>query len=209
MSTVNDLDVTLARKCDQLNFEDVQNKRIIVEIKEVRIFKGTQQPIFIDLVGYEGRPYKPCLTMRRVLSDEILGWGASSRNFIGRTLELYGDPTVKFGKDKPGGIRVGGMSGINADFNMMVTISRGFRQNHFVKKLPDGARELADKARLLNFEAITKEQEATIIALAKEAGTDLAIICKSAGVASIEHIAADKYDLIANKLDAKIKAAQQ
>lgn len=53
-----DLSRTIIPKSDQINFEDVQTTPITAVIKSVR--EGTRdQPVFIDLIGYDGRPYKP------------------------------------------------------------------------------------------------------------------------------------------------------
>lgn len=198
MINVNNLASTIIPKSDQMNFEDVQTNKIKSVIIGVRA-GSKEQPVFIDLEGYEGRPYKPCKTQRQVI---IAGWGLNGHEWVGRTIEIYGDPTVIYGGVQVGGIKVSGISHIETDFSIMVTKSRGKRVEHRVRRLSVSANVAA-------VATITTGQAATIIALAKEAGTELSVICKSAGVASIELIAADKYELIANKLDAKIKAAQQ
>ena len=71
-----DLLRTIIPRSDQLNFEDVQTQSITAVIKSVRA--GTkEQPVFIDLVGYDSRPYKPSKSMRRVL---IGGWGSNGHS---------------------------------------------------------------------------------------------------------------------------------
>ncbi|MBE8598084.1 hypothetical protein [Xenorhabdus sp. BG5] len=122
---------TIIPKSDQLNFEDVQTTRITAVIKSVR--EGTKdQPVFIDLVGYDGRPYKPSKSMRRVL---IGGWGTDGHSWVGKSLTLYGDPDVKFGGVKVGGIKVYAMSDVESDFSLMLSVSKGKRAEHRVKKL--------------------------------------------------------------------------
>ncbi|QBY44023.1 hypothetical protein QE197_11150 [Arsenophonus nasoniae] len=126
-----DLLRTVIPKSDQLNFEDVQTQSITAVIKSIRA--GTkEQPVFIDLVGYDGRPYKPSKSMRRVL---IGGWGSDGHSWVGKTLTLMGDPSVKFGGVTVGGIKIYAMSDINADFSMMLSVSRGRRAEHRVKKI--------------------------------------------------------------------------
>ena len=58
-----DLSRTIVPKSDQLNFEDVQSQCITAVIKCVRA-GNKEQPVFIDLDGYDGRPYKPSKSMR-------------------------------------------------------------------------------------------------------------------------------------------------
>lgn len=126
-----DLSRTIIPKSDQLNFEDVQSSSITAVIKSVRA-GNSEQPVFIDLEGYDGRPYKPSKSMRRVL---IGGWGNDGHSWVGKTLTLIGDSTVKFGGVAVGGIKVSAMSDINSDFSLMLTTSRGKRSEHRVKKL--------------------------------------------------------------------------
>lgn len=126
-----DLSRTIIPKSDQINFEDVQSSSITATIKSVRA-GNKEQPVFIDLEGYEGRPYKPSLSMRRVL---VGGWGNDGKDWVGKMLTLTGDPNVKFGGVKVGGIKVKAMSGIDANFSMMLSVSRGKRVEHFVEKL--------------------------------------------------------------------------
>lgn len=126
-----DLSRTIIPKSDQLNFEDVQSSSITAVIKSVRA-GNKEQPVFIDLEGYEGRPYKPSKSMRRVL---IGGWGADGHSWVGKSLTLQGDPAVKFGGVAVGGIKVKAMSHIEANFSLMLTVSRGSRREHRVEKI--------------------------------------------------------------------------
>lgn len=126
-----DLSRTIVPKSDQLNFEDVQSQSITAVIKTVRA-GNSEQPVFIDLEGYDGRPYKPSKSMRRVL---IGGWGADGHSWVGRSLTLVGDPSVRYGGVAVGGIKISAMSDVEADFSMMLSVSRGKRQEHRVRRL--------------------------------------------------------------------------
>lgn len=126
-----DLSKTIIPLSDQINFEDVQTTTITAEIKAVRA-GNREQPVFIDLVGYEGRPYKPSKSMRRIL---IGGWGNDGHKWIGKRLTIYGDRDVKYGGVAVGGIKIKAMSDIDGRFSMMLTESRGRRREHFVEKL--------------------------------------------------------------------------
>lgn len=128
---VSDLRGTVVPRSDQINFEDVQSESITAVIKSVRA-GNSEQPVFIDLEGYDGRPYKPSKTMRRVLVE---AWGSNGHSWVGRSLTLYGDPSVKFGGVAVGGIKISAMSDIEADFSLMLSVSRGKRQEHRVRKL--------------------------------------------------------------------------
>ncbi|MDE9532890.1 hypothetical protein [Xenorhabdus bovienii] len=131
---------TIIPKSDQLNFEDVQTENITAVIKSVRA--GTNdQPVFIDLVGYDGRPYKPSKSMRRVL---IGGWSPDGHSWVGKSLTLIGDPTVRYGGVAVGGIKISAMSDIDGDFSMMLSVSRGKRAEHRVKKLI-GSQEILNR----------------------------------------------------------------
>lgn len=141
-----DLSRTIIPKSDQINFEDVQTTPITAVIKSVR--EGTRdQPVFIDLIGYDGRPYKPSKSMRRVL---IGGWGNNGHDWVGKSLTIIGDPSVKFGGVAVGGIKVYAMSDIESDFSMMLSVSRGKRSEHRVKKLMTNQMMLADFTSKLN-----------------------------------------------------------
>ena len=111
-----DLSRTIIPKSDQINFEDVQSQSITAVIKAVRA-GNSEQPVFIDLEGFDGRPYKPSKSMRRVL---IGGWGADGHSWVGRSLPLIGDPSVKFGGVAVGGIKIFAMSDVESDFSIML-----------------------------------------------------------------------------------------
>lgn len=150
-----DLSRTIIPKSDQINFEDVQTTSITATIKSVRA-GNKEQPVFIDLEGFDGRPYKPSLSMRRVL---VGGWGNDGKDWVGKSLTLVGDPNVKFGGVKVGGIKVKAMSGIDASFSMMLSVSRGKRVEHFVERLqpPAGPLEwFAENAGQMDAEKLNK-----------------------------------------------------
>ncbi|EMH4164018.1 hypothetical protein RJ498_003321 [Pluralibacter gergoviae] len=122
---------TVVPRSDQINYEDVQSQSITATIKSVRA-GNSEQPVFIDLEGFDGRPYKPSKSMRRVL---IGGWGADGHSWVGRSLTLTGDASVRFGGVAVGGIKIHAMSDVEGDFSMMLSVSRGKRQEHRVRKL--------------------------------------------------------------------------
>ena len=115
MNDVSNLTDTLKPKSDQLNADDLITGPINVTITGVR--RGSnEQPVIIDVVGL--MPFKPCKTVRRIL---VTAWGENGNNWVGKSMTLFCDPTVKFGGVALGGIRVSHLSDINGPMNMMLT----------------------------------------------------------------------------------------
>lgn len=128
-----DITETTAPRSDQQNFDDYATASRTVTISEVR--KGTaEQPVEIHLVEFPGRPFKPSKTVRRVL---VQMWGPETSNYTGRRMTLYGDPTVKFGGQVVGGIRVSHLSHIEKRTTLQLTTTRGKRAPYVVEPLPD------------------------------------------------------------------------
>lgn len=128
-----DISETTEPRSDQINYDNFAGgiKRVVT-ITEVR--KGSsEQPVEIHLAEFPGRPYKPSKSMRRVL---VAAWGADSSVYAGRRIGLYGDPTVKFGGQTTGGIKIGGLSHIDEPLQIPLTVTRGKRAVHEVKPLP-------------------------------------------------------------------------
>lgn len=130
MNDTSNLRDTIAPKSDQLNADDLIAGTITVKIMGIR--RGSRdQPVIMDIDGgYQ--PYKPCLSMRRVM---IAAWGDNGNLWVGKSLTLYNDPTVKFGKVAMGGIRISHMSGIKETLNIMLTTTRARRSNYRVEPL--------------------------------------------------------------------------
>lgn len=129
---MNDLSKTILAKSDQMNADDLAVP-ITIKITGVRVTEG-DQPTSINFEGDNGKPYKPCKSMRRVL---VRAWGANSQDYIGRYIALFNEPTVKWGGQEVGGIRISGVSHIDRDFAMPLTITRGQKKPFAVKKLQD------------------------------------------------------------------------
>src|SRR5690625_7700147 len=97
-----DISRSIEPRSDQQNYNDyVAGPKTVTAEK---VTKGTnEQPVEINLVDYPGRPYKPAKSMRRVL---VQAWGADASQYAGRRRSLYGDPVVRFGGWRVGGIRL-------------------------------------------------------------------------------------------------------
>lgn len=124
---------TIVPKSDQLNFDDFVGSATMT-IKVTKVSKVTgDQPIAINFENDNGKPYKPCKSMRRVL---IHCWGEDGNKFVGRYMTLYGDPTVKFGGGEVGGIRISHLSDIEQDeMTMALTATRASRKPYTVRRL--------------------------------------------------------------------------
>lgn len=126
-----DLSKTIEPKSDQLNADDLIGGPKTITITDVR--KGSQdQPISIFFNGDNGKPWKPCKGMRRVL---VQVWGKDGKSYVGKSLILYRDDTVKWGGAEVGGIRISHMSDLNEKKTMAVTVSRGSRKPFVVLPL--------------------------------------------------------------------------
>lgn len=128
-----DLSKTISPKSDQLNADDLITGSRIIKITGVTAkTSSTDQPVSISYEGDNGKPYKPCLSMRRVI---VQVWGKDGKEYVGRSMELYLDPNVTFGKEKVGGIRISRMSHMNAPKTMALTATRAQRRAYTVKPL--------------------------------------------------------------------------
>lgn len=129
---MTDLTKTTEPKSDQLNYDDIpDNATKTIKVTKVNLCSG-DMPVAINYEGDNGKPYKPCKSMRRVL---VKVWGSDGNKYIGQSMTLFGDPTVVFGGQKVGGIRISHMSGIKEPVTMSLTATRAKRQPYTVKPL--------------------------------------------------------------------------
>lgn len=127
-----DLSHTIVPKSNQLNADDLLAGDITITVTDISASDSPDQPVSIHYSDDNGRPYKPCKSMRRVL---IQAWGANGKDWIGKSMRLYRDPVVKFGGSEVGGIRISHLSDIERDMSFMLTVTRAKRQAYSVKRL--------------------------------------------------------------------------
>lgn len=128
-----DVSETTAPKSDQQNAEDYIGGPRTVTVEKVT--KGSaEQPVEVHLVEFPGRPFKPSKTVRRIL---VAAWGKDSTPWAGRRMTLYCDPSVRFGGQEVGGIRVSHLSHITGRLSLNLTVSKGKRAPHVIEPLPD------------------------------------------------------------------------
>ena len=126
--------ITAEPRSDQWNADDfVSGPRdfVIAGVRE----GAAEQPYDISLEG-EKRCWRPPLTVLRVLKHADV-WGDESDNWVGKSVRLYHDPTVRFGSDEVGGIRVSHVSGIAKPITVRATVSRGKRAKFTIEPMPD------------------------------------------------------------------------
>ena len=119
MENNNDLSSTTVAKSDQLNADELIEP-ITITVTRVDKVSAKDQPVHIHAVGIQ--PYKPCLTMRRIL---IAAWGKYKDDWVGRSMVLYCDPEVMWAGKEQGGVRVSHVSHITEPVSRMLAVTRG------------------------------------------------------------------------------------
>jgi hypothetical protein len=112
-------------KSDQLNFDDFGSHKRVIFITEVTV-SSSEQPVSIFYNNHNGKPWKPSKGMLRLVCE---AWGEESDNWIGKSIELCGDATVKWAGKEIGGIRISALSHIEkSGLTAFITMSRGKRR---------------------------------------------------------------------------------
>ena len=130
---MSDMSQVIIPKSDQLNADDLIAGPMTITITQVTIRGGQEQPIAISFEGDNGKPYKACKSMCRVM---VTAWGADSKKYTGRSMTLYRDPSVKWGGLEVGGIRISHMSDIKAPLTLALTMTRANKKPFTVQPLP-------------------------------------------------------------------------
>lgn len=131
---MTDMDITdtLAPKSDQMDAEDLIGGERTFTVESVN--RGSvEQPVEIRLAEFP-RCFRPSKTVRRILAA---AWGTDATAWVGRRMTLFRDPTVMFGNDAVGGIRVSALSHIDKPITLALMAKRGKRSTFTVNPLPD------------------------------------------------------------------------
>lgn len=126
-----DLTESIQPRSDQINADDLIAGPITYTVREV--IGGRAESPFDFLLVETDRAYRPSKTMRRVI---VAAWGPEAKVYGGRRLTLYREPTIKFGGQTVGGIRVSHMSHIEQRVEVMLQVTRGKREKFVVEPLP-------------------------------------------------------------------------
>lgn len=129
-----DIADTIIPKSDQLNADDLIAGPRIITITKVVKRKGSKDtpPLVVSFEGDDGKPYLPCLSMRRAL---VYIWGKDATKWQGRSLRLYRDASVMFGGIPVGGIRISHASDIDGPREFPLTQSKTKRAMYRIEPL--------------------------------------------------------------------------
>ena len=129
---MNDMTLTVVPKSDQINADDLIGGPRTITITRMAIDPTTEQPVSVFFDGDNGKPYKACKSMRRVM---IRAWGPDASKYVGQSMTLYCDPNVMFGGMKVGGIRISHMTGLSETLNVPLTATKAKRAIFTVRPL--------------------------------------------------------------------------
>jgi len=132
-----DISKALVAKSDMLNASDLTGAPIVATIEAVRRGDAVK-PVIVDLVGMDGRPWKPSKGMLRVIAH---AWGTESDAWVGRLVKLVNNPEVIYAGEAVGGVEVVAMSHIPKAFTIPVRISQKKVKQHHVDVLAEPATE--------------------------------------------------------------------
>lgn len=130
-----DLSQMVTPKSDQQNYDDYLAGPRTVTISGVSA-GSEEQPLKIELEEYPGRPFKPNLSMRRVL---LKAWGKDPKTFVGRRMTLFGNPAVIWAGKPVGGVEISHLSHIDKPLTIPLTVTKGKRKNFIVQPLKEAA----------------------------------------------------------------------
>lgn len=127
-----DVSHALEAKSDQLNAVDIMGYEPVIRIRDVKVKSG-DQPVSVYFDGDNNRPWKPSKGMLRVLAG---AWGRDSGAWVGRSAQLYFEPTVMYAGKEVGGIRIRALSDIDQrGLQFSLTINRQKREPYHVPLL--------------------------------------------------------------------------
>lgn len=127
-----DMSLTTEAKSDQLGADDLLGGPRTITLTSADINIGSDQPATLHYQGEEGKPFRPCKSMRRVI---VKVWGKESSNYAGKSMTIYRDDKVKWGGLEVGGIRISHMSHMSDAVTMALTAKKGDKKPYTVKPL--------------------------------------------------------------------------
>ncbi len=154
-----DITDTLAPKSEQLDAVDLLSGPRVFTIKSVS-GGSTEQPVNVHLVEFD-RPWRPGVSMRRVLAT---CWGVETSAWIGRRVELFCDPAVRFGSDAVGGTRISRLSHIDKTKKIPLLIARGKSATYTVEPLAEPTTDERIASLRSEFRTADETRKAAILA---------------------------------------------
>ncbi len=125
--------MAIVPKSDQLNADDLIAGDKVIEIERVNA-GNSEQKLVVHYVGENGRPWKPCKSMIRVL---VSLWGTKGSEWVGKRVKLYLNKRVRWAGVEVGGIRISEASGIGSAVSVMITVAKGKREVYKIEPLID------------------------------------------------------------------------
>ncbi len=123
---------TIIPKSDQQTADDFLGGPRTITITKVELTRA-EQPCAVFFDGDEGRPYRPCMIMRRVM---VKAWGEDANAYLGKSMTLFRDDTVRYGALAVSGIRISHLSHIPSAFTMVLRESRKSSKPFTFQPLP-------------------------------------------------------------------------
>lgn len=159
--TEQDIPAGIAPRSEQLNADDLVANPVTVTIKGVTLHDDKDQPWWVDLEEYPKKPYKPCLTMRRLM---IAAMGKIPKRWAGQRMTLYRDPQVQNRGETVGGIRISHFSSLSEPLTVRLTSKRGIKAKWVACPLetlsPEEQEYITEATRELNETATLEELKA-------------------------------------------------
>jgi len=203
------LEQAIAPKSDQLNSDDLVTGPMTIKITDIGYYQESgKTKISIRFDGDQGKPWKPCTTMARLMATV---WEVPKDDdgsaLIGHSLTVYRDPSVKWSGMAVGGIRISHMDTIDKERVEMVTITRGKKEAMIIKPLKLAATVTpitpkADKA---------KEGSDALIAMIENCmtGDELADLLADADVKKKMDYLESKRPELAKEVNARLEIARK
>lgn len=161
-----DITEALAPKSDQLDAVELVAPRTFTIDTGSRLGKRDGWTVAeIRLVGFD-RVWRPSKGMLDVLAK---CWGTDAREWVGRSVTLYNDTSVMFGKENTGGIRISHLSHIDGVKKVSIRASGAGRKKPWTVQPIAAAEPAPDYTAAVN-DATTEDELRALWNQAKEAG---------------------------------------
>jgi hypothetical protein len=192
-----DVSSTILSKSDQLNASDLIGNEMILTVSGVHLVSSPDQPMIINYIDDDGRPYKPCKSMRRVL---VGLWGKDASQWIGRSVGVYNEPSVKWAGKEEGGVRIKSMSHIEKNKSVTTSESKHKKTTYLISVL-----QVEQKQREVwpddKFNAVFEKMKASIETGKADATKIIAHLQKTADVTDAQKARLEAVTLATDQSD--------
>jgi len=202
---MTDISHTIVAKSDQLNSDDLIGGSITIEITKASV-ANDDQPVVLSYKGDNGKPYKPCKSMRRIIAH---AWGTDSKAYSGRSMTLYRDADVQFGGMAVGGIRISHMSDIQSALVIPLSVKRGSKRMFTVKPLVVSKKEITAEDKKAAAEKKAREIKAAIANAQDAAAVEQVLVTHTEAIDRLVAAYPELADDIENERQFKIDSLNQ